>query len=108
KRDPEPGRQTDLDLLRQHVIGPIEAERVTLIDQTGEHGSRWQDVGLREVRKTASRKARRRSVRAGDFLACDDDVFTLRRLRPNGTRGTNPTDTNRDKRESKLKLRGPD
>src|SRR5260370_627531 len=39
-RDTKSVWQTNLDLLREHVIGSVETKRVTLIDQSRENGPR--------------------------------------------------------------------
>ncbi len=53
-RDSEPSRQAELDFLGKHVIGAVETESVSLINDTGVDRPGWKDVGVEKRRKTAA------------------------------------------------------
>ncbi len=49
KRDAKSIRETDFYFLRKGVIGAIEAKGVALVNQSGEDGPGWQNIGVDEI-----------------------------------------------------------
>src|SRR6266568_4995753 len=81
RRHPKPIRQTHFDLLSEKMIGRPMPEPLALVNLSEEKCPWRQNVGLRRVGKAAARKSGRSSVRAGHFLARDDNFLVCDRLR---------------------------
>jgi len=62
------------------VIGAIETEGVSLINDTGVNRPGWKDVGVDKRCKAAALQRGRRTVGARNFLTNDRDFFRSRAL----------------------------